>query len=315
MQLRCGAAYVCDVACYYPLTGYRARTVNHNGNRPVVFNKREGYEDRPVTVTCGRCIGCRLDRSRQWAVRAMHEAQMWPENCFVTLTYDDKWLPETGSLEPREHQLFLKRLRAKYRGKTIRFFHCGEYGEVNNRPHYHTLLFNHDFSDKQLLKSTPAGDRIYTSETLAQLWPFGFSTIGAVTFESAAYVARYAVKKVTGEAAKGHYLSLNNVTGEINEIQPEYTTSSNRPALGAPWFAKYKEEVYPDDFVVSRGMKVKPPRHYDELLKRESAELFEQMKSDRRKTARRNAEHETYDRLRAREEVTRAKLSMKRRSL
>ena len=151
----------------------------------------------PCTIPCGKCIGCRLAHSRQWAVRCVHEASLHERNCFLTLTFDDAHLPVSGSVSVRDVQLFLKRLRKalSYQNIKIRFFACGEYGDKNLRPHYHLILFNYDFSDdRQLLRQTPYGP-LYISDFLFRLWPYGFHTIGNVTFKSCAYVARYVTKK------------------------------------------------------------------------------------------------------------------------
>ena len=134
--------------CYRPIKGYRSRRLNaETGKRPVVFNPRDGFYDQPVDLPCGQCIGCRLERSRQWAIRCVHEASLHERNCFITLTYRDECLPTNGSLDLDAFQKFMKRLRRRF-GEGVRFFHCGEYGENFGRPHYHAILFNLDFSDK-----------------------------------------------------------------------------------------------------------------------------------------------------------------------
>ena len=135
----------------------------------------------------------------------MHEAQMHENNCFITLTINPEELEKRKnkwSLDHREFQLFMKRLRKKY--GEVRFYMCGEYGEENKRPHYHACLFGVEFEDKELHR-VRRGIPLYKSETLNKLWKLGFCTIGDVTFESAAYVARYIMKKVTGEKAEEHY--------------------------------------------------------------------------------------------------------------
>lgn len=168
-----------------------------------------------VQLPCGQCIGCRLDYSLHWAVRCMHEAQMHDENCFLTLTYSDEHVPSSGSLDKGALQKFWKRLRKRFPERRIRYFACGEYGERLHRPHYHACVFGFDFPDRELFMMRE-GIPLYTSEALAQCWPFGFCSIGDVTFESAAYVARYACKKITGEAASRHYERIDYETGEIH---------------------------------------------------------------------------------------------------
>lgn len=240
--------------CYHPIAGWYANRVNESGKRSVVFNLRDGFKDQPVELPCGRCLGCRLERARQWAVRCMHEAKLYQENCFCTLTYDDEFLPADGGLRPRDFVLFMKRLRKAYSDKCIRFFHCGEYGETNLRPHHHVLLFNHDFADKRVCRKSGSGESLYSSKELEGLWRYGRCWIGSVSWNSANYVARYSMKKVVGAAAGDWYAGR----------KPEYLTMSRRPGIGMKWLEKYFAEVYSSDRVISNGHEAKPPRFYDE---------------------------------------------------
>jgi hypothetical protein len=295
--------------CYHPLQGYRAR-----GGKHIVFNPKDGWIDQKVTVPCGQCIGCRLERSRQWAMRCMHEASLYEDNCFITLTYNNEHLPKDGSLHKEHFQKFMKRLRKKHQNKTIRFYHCGEYGEKYRRPHYHAILFNHDFGDKKLFK-TEKEIRLYTSKELEELWPYGFNTIGDVTFESAAYTARYIMKKQTGKAADKHYENVDIETGEIHKILPEYNTMSRRPGIGTEWFKKYNKDVYPKDFVTIRGKKLKPPKFYDRMYEHQYPEDFEKIKDKRLDMMNKNWKDNTPDRLRQKEIVKKAQLDKLKRNL
>ena len=155
--------------CYHPLKGFRSREKNSSGKRSITFNHNQGYTDMEITIPCGQCIGCRLERSRQWAIRCVHEASLYQDNCFITLTYSPEHLPKDNSLHKEHFQLFMKRLRKAF-GQKIRYFHCGEYGENFSRPHYHACLFNVDFKDKELLKNFN-GNKIYTKQN-KQLWHF-----------------------------------------------------------------------------------------------------------------------------------------------
>ncbi len=296
------------MACYHPITAWRSKQLNPTGKRSLVFQIKDAIDDDPVVIPCGQCVGCRLERSRQWAIRCVHEASLYDSNCFITLTYNDDCLPSDRSLDVREFQLFMKRLRKKY-GSKIRFFHCGEYGEQYGRPHYHACLFNFDFPDKELWKTTKTGDRLYTSESLQALWPFGYSTIGDVTFESAAYVARYIMKKVTGEKADDHYVSVDKSTGEVlGKRKPEYTTMSRRPGLGKAWLERFNADVYPGDFVVLNGKKMRPPKYYDAQLQASDPYLFEQLKDNRELLSYEHIDNCTPDRLLVRETVQLARL-------
>lgn len=252
------------MACYEPVAAWRDSrgvvgfTFGAGGKSPP--------DSRPLRVPCGRCVGCRLDRASSWAVRCQHEASLYDGNSFVTLTYDDDFLPVDGSLRYRDVQLFLKRLRRMMSPVRVRFFCGGEYGELNGRPHYHLLLFNSFFSDR-----VPIGKGLYESESLSRLWsdvrsskPLGYASVGDVTPASCAYVAKYALKKVYGRQAGIEYY-VDEKTGAVR--QSEFCTMSRRPGIGAEWYEKFSGDVFPGDFVIVNGRQVRVPRYYSEKLK------------------------------------------------
>lgn len=289
--------------CYYPLRGYQVpggswRKAIHRGARPM-------------TVPCGGCIGCRLERSRQWALRCVHEAQMHSENCFLTLTYAPKYLPEGGTLVKKHFQDFMKRLR-RHVDKKIQYFHCGEYGEKDSRPHYHALLFGCDFQDKTLYKVTGRGDKVFYSPTLERLWGWGFCLVGSVAFESAAYCARYVLKKITGEAAVAHYRRTDPETGEQWDVLPEYCTMSLKPAIGRGWYDRFSQDCFPSDFAIINGRRHKPPRYYDKQLAEKDLEAI---KRARRAFADAHFDDNGKARLAVREAVLQSKLKTLKREL
>ena len=241
--------------CFNPLTA--TRYFDEAQQKYVIsFNNRDLGRGQTLYLPCGQCIGCRIARSREWAARCVHEATCHEKNCFITLTYDPDHLPEDGSVHVEDFQKFMKRLRRRFPGTKFRYLHCGEYGSQLGRPHYHAIIFGFDFPDKTPWRVSH-GDIIWRSPILEELWPYGFSTIGAVSFESCAYVARYVTKKITGDAAEEHYKGK----------KPEYITMSRRPGIGAEWFDKYHSDVFPQDFVVLKnGKKIRTPRYYMNLL-------------------------------------------------
>jgi len=287
------------MVCYHPITAYRSATGrSSNGKWPIVFNPAHGFTDMPVTIPCGQCIGCRLERSRQWAIRCVHEASLHSSNCFLTLTYSDEHL-KSNSLIKRDLTLFFKRLRKVY-GNGIRYYACGEYGDLYSRPHFHVCLFGLDFADKKFY-SLNHGFPLFNSESLFSIWTYGYSTIGAVTFESAAYVARYIMKKQLGKGAKDYYSSKGLV--------PEYTVMSRRPGIARDWFLKYSSDVYPADEVVLRGMKLRPPRFYDLIYDLQSPTIFAKIKARRVKRALASTDND-YDRRCVKETIKLRKLGM-----
>lgn len=250
-----------------------------------------------------------------WAVRCMHEASLYENNCFLTLTYDEAHLPENGSLDKRDFQLFMKRLRREVipnEVAKIRYYHCGEYGAAFGRPHYHAALFGFDFPDKvvwTIRKDYPT----WRSPRLERLWPHGQSELGSVTFESAAYVARYIMKKVVGPMAFEHYTVVDLETGEGFIREPEYTTMSRRPGIGKGWFEKFGKEVYPADTVIARGLEMKPPRYYD--LQHELVDQAGALEVARKRRRDRRLDDSTPERLAVREVCTKARMTRTERNL
>lgn len=261
------------MTCYHPLQAWRSKFHSDNGSWPITFDRSQAFTDMPVTVPCGQCIGCRLDRSRQWAMRCVNEAQLHDSSCFITLTYDNEHLPDDGSLNLEDITKFLKRLRFAIQPRKFRYFQCGEYGELLSRPHHHAIIFGFDFPDRWLF-SVRDGVRLYRSPLLERLWPFGFSTIGDVTFESCAYVARYVTKKITGERAEDHYQGR----------KPEFITMSRRPGIGHDWCERFVSDVYPRDLMVIRdSIKCRPPRYYDSIYDQIDPDGFKRVQSNRRR--------------------------------
>lgn len=300
------------MVCYHPLEAFISRGKNSDtGKKIIIFNPLKAHDADPIKLPCGQCVGCRLERSRQWGVRCLHESQMHKDNCFITLTFSPDELEKRKNphtVDVRDWQLFMKRLKKYYKGKKIRFYHCGEYGETNGRPHYHACLFGHDFEDKELWRVNN-GVRLYTSEILNKIWGKGYCVIGDVTFESACYVARYIMKKVNGDMQEDHYTDYDEDTGEILvERKPEYTTMSRRPGIGKDWYDKYKDDVYPHDNVVVNGVLCKPPRYYDGLLESDRPYEFDDIKFNRLTNAEKHEDNNTPERLIVREEVQEARL-------
>lgn len=273
--------------CTKPIRGYRAP------GGQVKFDTREGYVGVLTQVSCGRCAGCRLRRSRDWALRCMHEASQHEQSSFLTLTYSDEHLPEDGSLDVREWQLFAKRVRKRV--GPFRFFHCGEYGDRYGRPHYHACVFGLDFSGDRRLWKTSGGHRLYVSPTLDELWGRGHALIGDVTYDSAAYVARYCLKKRHGDGAEEHY----------GGRKPEYCTMSRRPGLGRGWYERFGNEVREWDEVIANGVPRRPPKFYDSLFEMTDPEGYDAVMERRRAKALEH--HEPWERLKTIERVQAAK--------
>lgn len=190
---------------------------------------------------------------------------------------------------------------------------CGEYGEKLSRPHYHICLFGLDFQDKEVFKNEE-GILTYTSDTLEEIWGKGFCTTGELNFQTAAYTARYIAKKITGKKAEEHYQTLDPTTGELIQLEPEYNRMSLKPGIGAEWFEHYQSDVFPSDFLIHKGQKIKTPRYYDKLHEITGADM-EIIKKRRIIRARKDAENNTPERLAVREKIKCLKFNQLQRNL
>lgn len=291
------------MACFYPKKAFRT------AQGEILFLER-GDIVKQLMLPCGQCSGCRLERSRQWAIRCLHEAQMHEQNCFITLTYNNDEI--TNDLIYPHFQKFIRSLRKKT-GKKIRYYMAGEYGSETGRPHFHACLFGFDFDDKTPIKRLNDGTYLYRSVLLETLWRYGFSSVGSVTFESASYVARYIMKKITGRAAQDRYYSVNAATGECLPITPEFNRMSLKPGIGQTWFDKYQSDIYPTGTCIIRGKKMKPPRFYDQKYAKLQPIQHEELHYEQYLKCDPNESHP--DRLKARETVCNAKLNLSKRKL
>lgn len=291
------------MSCYHPVSAWRyTRDEKFRFTDPPVFEGKKEWlntQIEKVVFPCGKCIGCRIDKSKDWAVRCVLEASLYEENCFVTLTYNNDSLPSGGSLDFRDLQLFMKRLRKKFSGRKIRYYAVGEYGKKLERPHFHIILFGFDFADKWLFFRS-RGQNVFRSSNLESLWPHGFSTVGAVSLQSCAYVARYVQKKFYGsDTEKLEYYG--------DKVQ-EQARMSLKPGIASDWFTMYSSDVYPKDFIVIDGKKYKPSKYFDKLFKRDNPDVFMDIKEKRFERFMANVEESTPERLAVREECFKARI-------
>lgn len=204
--------------------------------------KRQG---RLLSLPCRHCVGCRLDKSREWANRCLMELSYHDTGWFVTLTYDDEHLPrnpaldhDTGeilsfhaSLVKSDLQKFIKRLRKN--GQEIRYYAAGEYGTQTYRPHYHLIMFGLKLDDLESHGRNVQGDAYFTSQYISKYWPYGFNIVAPITWQTCAYTARYVMKKATHGFDKTFYDKAG--------IEPEFQTMSLKPAIGARYMYDHPE--------------------------------------------------------------------------
>ena len=258
---------------------------------PVYFDKNDEINGVNIRIPCGKCIGCRLDYSRSWATRSIHEAFMCNHytNCsFLTLTFNDDMLnrrENPHSVNKTAFRSWLKRLRFAIKEKynrEIRVIYCGEYGDKWKRPHYHMIVYGFNFPDKYVFKYNRVHGiscMYYRSPFLEEIWSpahskesFGFSVIGDVTFESSAYVARYIMKKQYGYMASKVY----------KDKEKEFFGASRMPGIGASYLDLYYKDIFNSGYIVlPNGNKTSIPRYYINRLENLDNELYNCYKLDR----------------------------------
>lgn len=192
-----------------------------------------------IEVPCGHCVACRIARSREWAVRLLHESEFWDDFCFVTLTYDDDHLV-SPSLVPRDLTLFFKKLRRDLGDRKIKYFACGEYGDRFGRPHFHAIIFGLGTQDTNLIQEN---------------WNKGYTKVGTLTYQSCRYVAGYVQKKLYGKGSK--YYSDNGLV-------PPFSRCSK--GLGLEYVDKYWNKLYSMGRVTVNGVPMALPRYYTKKL-------------------------------------------------
>lgn len=258
--------------CYQPYLGFQAPSGK------VYFKPDKKWSWKMVPIPCGKCLGCRLEYSRQWALRCVKEAKYHEHNCFITLTYADEKYPKRG-LNKKHVQDFLKRLRRRldyhnyFTGKAdLRYFLCGEYGSRTYRAHYHAILFGFKPFDLIYFK-TINGNDVYISPFLEEVWGHGNVLVGVnVSFESCAYVARYVMKKLEVKENDEFYKTFSK----------DFLLCSRRPALGYRFFEENLPELERLDKVMIRdGVKCLPPRYFSRKIKEIHPEKYEEIKQKR----------------------------------
>lgn len=231
-----------------------------DGKTIVWSQKKRSKEYAAVQLPCSKCLQCRLDYARGWAIRCVHEAQMHNETSFITLTYDDQKLA-SKKLIYEDFQLFMKKLR-KQRQNPIGYFVTGEYGEKTKRPHWHALLFGYRPRDAEYKYSNDRGDKCFSSKLLSTTWGNGIAEFGDVTIHSAGYCARYAAKKLVHGKDQDH------------DFHP-ISKKSSKHAIGKKWLEKYYADVFNEGVVRLRdGSTASIPRYYEKWLQKEMPELW-----------------------------------------
>lgn len=315
--------------CYYPdvvlmdhspeLHGEKAKCLKFIRGCNNEFPGYEFYEKQNKTfqnigslyefikIPCGDCVGCQEAYSKEWATRMTLEAEKWPSNYFLTLTYDDYHIPiqdelcnkKTGEIFENDNwmqgtvlkedcQKFLKDLRRQweyhYKHQGIRFYLSSEYGPSTNRPHYHMILFNFPIpvEELEIRKVDRDGNIHWTHKRLEKIWGKGFIDLCEVNWDTCAYVARYVMKKMKGKKPDEWYYEQG--------MAPEFNLMSRMPGIGMDFFSKNFQKIYQRDEIILKGHRekiqpVKPPKYYDRKFDLINPEEMKKIKEKRKMIA------------------------------
>lgn len=261
-----------------------------------------GYEYQ--LIPCGKCIGCKMQHQKEWAIRCVLEADSHDENYFITLTYDEAHKPNddyfintqtgeviendgtwNGYLEQKDMQNFIKRLREyysrKYKHQGIKYFYCGEYG-AKERPHYHAIFFNLPIDPKKLKVyriDKESGKMLYICPEIEKLWGNGGVIVEEFDYNAAAYVSGYVQKKQSSCRDYEYYANKGQT--------PEYVRMSQ--GIAKNYLVK-NPNIYDNDEIITKTgrMKVvraKIPRYYDKIVKELDSDKVERLKLKRKESA------------------------------
>lgn len=284
--------------CYHPMVGTPCGFTS-SGKPDYKLSSFRGKAymlPGDVLIPCGQCIGCRLDYSRAWADRMMLELDHSKVAFFLTLTYNDDFVhpsmfnddgfPVSFTLNKRDVQLFMKRLRSYFPDKEIRYFLAGEYGDRTHRPHYHAIIFGLSLDDfrsygsLELLSINQNGTAYFKSDWLSEcVWKLGFCLLTECSWQTCAYTARYVTKKAKG-LTKDFYAAANLV--------PEFALMSRRPGIGL-YFPREHPDCYDHKSVrisdlsgCRRVENVYLPKRVIKMLEKDNPELYNKLVTERR---------------------------------
>ena len=275
--------------CLYPnmITGENQQFKPFNES---YFQKFPG---NTFIIPCNRCFNCKINKSKVWAVRCLIESYDWKYNYFITLTYNDEnlkyveqsYIPLTGefrrvpTLSKKDVQKFIKRLRRDieyHRNGKLKYLIVGEYGDQTKRPHYHLILFmDVPISDLAFHKMNKDGDTLWTSKYLDSIWKHGNTLTGMFNIKTAAYTARYTMKKLYGDDKKIY------VDSGLIKQTPEFMLCSKKPPIGFNYFNRNKKVLLKSDtlnyYQADKLQKIKIPKSF--LKKLHESEIKQLMEN------------------------------------
>lgn len=229
-------------------------------------------------VACGKCVECKRQVVNSWVFRLEQEARIADTAFFVTLTYNEDFVPRmpNGDLTLRydDFKAFMKRLRKRHskyysENQSPRFFCVGEYGTTTYRPHFHAIIFN--ATVENIVKSW---SKWFQDEEI--LRPLGFVHIGKFSMASARYTMNYLQKPMyekirieSGAEWKTNKWGQRKLVGGTWTGCKEMRKMSQglgKAFLSDKQTVKYYSDVENQTVVLSNGQNIRIPRYYRDRL-------------------------------------------------
>jgi hypothetical protein len=206
-------------------------------------------------VPCGKCVLCLKRRQNAWAFRLSEEAKISTSAAFITLTYEEAPLSFNGhpTLDKTHYQKFMKRLRKTIKNSNIKYYACGEYGSLTERPHYHAIMFN--LPQKWLVQS----------EHLHTVWGQGHIDISPCNTATIRYVTKYLMK------------GRHEPKTDCDDRSPQFSLMSKKMGLShlTPEMVKYYTENLISHVTLSGGTLTSLPRYFrDKIFSKEEKKLI-----------------------------------------
>lgn len=245
----------------------------------LLKNKKTGSL---ISVPCRRCMACRINKRNYVSMLARFEVYSYYKkdmgSSFITLTYDDDYLPPNGSLSRHEAQNFLKRLREHLSRSNFptrsfylfgrerhvpdfKYFICGEYGDKDSRPHYHAIIFGVDSS---ILKPF-----------LRKTWKKGFFQCSDVSNARVRYCMKYMDKQYNTNTAYW------NKDDTIDLFEQPFSLMSH--GIGLDFLYSIKKDIYENGGIPSNGSIVPLSPYYSKLLGVDSFNYLSVLRTHKRK--------------------------------
>lgn len=289
-----------------PNTSKNWQKVKYINSRNPSFKGYEYYEQfnndqvrncngrfRAIRTPCQtQCIGCCESKSKEWATKIMLETKEHKENYFITLTYDDKWLPVTNEmycenlgkyyyddgtwnsyLEYDHAKNFIRKVRdwqrSEFGNDGIKYYGCGEYGGKEGRAHFHIIMMGLHLEpgDVKVHSIDRNGNVLYECKKLEECWippgerrgqheRMGFVSVAECNWQTARYVAGYVQKKnLKSEKQEQLYFWNKEAYYASHGQTPEKCFMSNHPGIGKAFYLADNQNMFFDGYILIKGAK------------------------------------------------------------